>query len=186
MKFKRSQKVNGLPLELSFIKDHLRVTGDDEDGLIKLYANSAVDLIYKHTWHLLRREEFTFYLDDWEELLIPISPIISVDSVKYYDSDGVQQTLATSDWYADVQECPGKVFFDNTPNLEDDRYNAIEVTVTAGYLNKTATPDGVLNLFLILLTDLYENRQSIDRSNSYEVSGHISNMMNTYSLQVIL
>ena len=184
MKFKRTQKVNGLPLELSIIKDHLRVTNDDEDGLIKLYANAAVDMVYHETWHLLKQFEYTFYLDDWEELKIPICPIASVDSVKYYNTAGTLTTL--SDWYADTQDTPGKVFFDDTPSLEDDRYNAIEVKVTAGYTDHTEIPDGVLNLFLLILTDRYENRQSVDRTNHYEIPRSAKHLAALHSKQIIL
>jgi uncharacterized phiE125 gp8 family phage protein len=186
MKFKKTEKVNGLPLELSLLKDHLRVTGDDEGRLIAQYANAAVDIVYHETWHLLKQFEYTFYLDDWEELKIPIYPIVSVDSVKYYNSSNVLTTLSSGDWYADLQECPGRVYFDNEPNLYDDRFNAIEVVVTAGYASHRDIPDGVLSLFLLVLTDLYENRQGVDRTAHHELPRGAAHLARLHSKQIIL
>ena len=183
---KRTEKINGLPLELSMLKTHLRVTGDDEDGLIAQYANAAVDIVYHETWHLLKQFEYTFYLHDWEELKIPIYPIISIDSVKYYNSDNVLTTLPSGDWYADTENCPGRVYFDNEPNLYDDRYNAIEVKLTAGYASKADIPDGVLSLFLLILTALYENRQSVDRMTHTEIPRTAAHLARLHSKQVIL
>lgn len=66
---------------------------------------------------------------------LPRSPVISVLSVKFYDANGVQQTLDPQDYQVDDKSEPGFVL--PAPGRAwpetADRINAVEVQFTCGY-----------------------------------------------------
>ena len=72
----------------------------------------------------------------WTQCLeLTISPLASITSVKYYDEDGVLQTLAASKYTTESNRIYGMVWFNDTmdyPALSTDRPEPIEVAYVAG------------------------------------------------------
>ena len=95
------------------------------------------------------------------KLSLQTYPVTSVYSVTYQDSDGVTQTVAAADYYVDNFARPSKlVFKQNTPSQD------ITVQFTAGYTdlsspNPYPCPAGVKAAILLMVGNLYENRESI-------------------------
>jgi len=90
------------------------------------------------TWKLLL-DEFPSGLGDGDDAIRPpLPPLISVSSIKYIDTAGVQQTLAAADYLVDAASRPGRIcpaYGESWPSTRAQP-NAVEVTFVAGY----ATP----------------------------------------------
>lgn len=86
-----------------------------------------------------------------EAVKLPKSPLASVEHVKYYDADGVQQTLDPQDYQVDAESEPGYIV--PAPGrawpATDTRINAVEVQCVCGYgLTDASVPDAVKSYVL--------------------------------------
>lgn len=98
------------------------------------------------------------------EIVIPLPPLQTVDSIKYWDANGVQQTLDPSTYIVDNVSEPARV----TPAVGTswpstlNRVNAVEVRFTAGYgADGTTIPAGIKQWMLMRITDAFENREAV-------------------------
>jgi uncharacterized phiE125 gp8 family phage protein len=91
------------------------------------------------------------------ELLMP--PIMSVESVKFIDENGDQQTLDPQDYFLDSVSEPGYLVptAGRAWPTTQDRINAVEVEYTAGY-TASAIPTPVKQWVLLAVGDMYEQR----------------------------
>lgn len=150
-----------LPVSLEEAKQQVRANEcDDEDGLIGVYVNAATAAAADRLQRTLVPTRYQLTLDSFPtaiELLMP--PIVSVQSVKYIDVIGVQQTLDPLDYILDRVSEPGYL----VPDLgrawpkTQDRINAVEVEYTAGYPD-SVVPAPIKQWILLAIGDLYEQR----------------------------
>lgn len=72
----------------------------------------------------------------WCQMIeLTVSPLASITSVKYYDDDDVQQTLASSKYYSEASRIYGNVWFNDEmdyPALSQNRPEPIEIEYLAG------------------------------------------------------
>lgn len=168
MRIKAGDKPIGLAYPLSKVKEYLRVTGTDQDAVISQLINSAVDIIEHETWIVLHSRSFTMYMDDFTMLtngrlapsaLIAKYPVTAISSVKYYDTSNSLQTMSASDYSTDIQSNLTRIYFENTYNVYNDRFNAVEIAFTAGYADWHDIPDQYVQCLLALVHELYDGRQ---------------------------
>ena len=163
MRIVRTQKPAGLAIGLEAVKTHLRLLGyDDENSLVASYVDSACEFIFQRTWKVIQSASYTAYLDKFEsDVTIKMNPVTALSSIKYYDVDGVQQTMVNgTDYYYSLNGNFARIHFINEPTLEDNRYDAIEIAFTAGYSNQFDIPDDLIHCLKILVADAFNNRNS--------------------------
>lgn len=122
--------------------------------------NAAVDMYRTETWRLIQQTSFTGYIDKWETIQFELYPITGITSVKYYDTSGTLQTLATSDYEYSLNGSYGRLRFINTYNLRDKDYDNIEIAFTAGYATSEEVPDEDMRIIMHLVRDMYDHRSS--------------------------
>jgi uncharacterized phiE125 gp8 family phage protein len=93
----------------------------------------------------------------WNAIDVPLPTLQSVTSVKYYDPDGVQQTMDPAGYIASGQQI---VPVDAWPDYDTTRPGAVTVRFTAGYGNATAVPAAIKAAILLYIGDLYANREA--------------------------
>lgn len=152
-------------LGMSRVKEHLRVDGTQDDDLIRSYAQAAFDHIEGVTWRALVTQTLKLTLPRFATpILLPRDPIQSVDSVKYLDLNGDEQTLTVSDdWVAYTDSNPVQVRPAYQKSWPSARFvpDAIRVTFTAGYgTNVRDLPDSIVQAALLIIGDLFEHRES--------------------------
>jgi uncharacterized phiE125 gp8 family phage protein len=157
------------PVSLSDAKLHCRALADvpDEDPTLAAYIRAARELGEGHTGRGWLTQTWRFVCDEWaDDLWLPMAgPLQSVTSVKYYDSDGVLQTLASSAYVVDTSSVPGRLCrAPNTswPSLQADRSSwRIEVIYVVGQTSVAAIPS-MFKVGLFLMVDhLWENRSAV-------------------------
>jgi len=136
------------PITVNEAKDHARITQDQEDGLIlswilsaRQFAEDALQRgLYTQTWKL-NLDRFA------DEISLPMAgPLQSVTTVKYYDTSGVLQTLASTVYAVDTVSRPGRVLLapdQSWPSLQSDRRGGVEITYVVGWSSVADIPERI-------------------------------------------
>lgn len=152
---------------LSAIKAHLRVASEltDEDDLIAAYVAAAWEFAEALTWRQLLTATLRLTLPAWEcPLLLPKPPLVSVESVKYYDAENELQTWDAANYRvhttAGVSEIH-PVYGVSFPSLYP-RGDAVQVEYVAGYGEAAADmPPSLLHAVKLLVGQYYEHREEV-------------------------
>lgn len=181
------------PLQLSDAKVHLRVetTMTDDDTLITLLIVAARQYAEQITSRSFCTQSWKYVLDSFPGgysypvapygteyslpatgILLEKGPIQSIDSIKYLDMTGAQQTLANTVYVADLtgplaRITPkfGQIWPPTLPQIA-----AVEVAFTAGFGVAAAVPQAVKQWMLLRIGALYENREEIVTGRSIQVT----------------
>lgn len=159
-------------------KMHMRVESDDENDYIGALIATAVLTIEAFLRRKLITQDWKLYLDGFpfiqnysrcRTISFPFSPVQSVTSVKYYDTNGVQQTLApNTDYDVHIEGDPGFI----VPSFS--RYwpvtrlmpNAVEIVYKVGYGDDaTKIPPPIVHAVKMLANHWYENREPVSIGN---------------------
>lgn len=157
------------PISVAEAKSQCRVDHTDDDTLIGVLVNAVTTYVdgwrgilgrclVNQTWKI-NLEEFC---DD--EILLPFGDLVSVGSVKYYDSSNTQQTVSSS-YYSALQSVRGPIIAlksTYTWPVVYDREDAIEVQWTAGFgAAASNVPDAIRQAMLMHVAHLYDNRSAV-------------------------
>lgn len=149
------------------LKHHLRVDGSDDDSYIDGLLSATTDMlegpngmlggkaIGEQTWKFT-----TGRASGDSKIYLPITPVKSITSIKYYDADNVQQTatVAEFDFYSNEDQAYIKPKTGESWASMYDRADAVEVVYVCGYVT---TPDTLLHALKLLVGHFYENRESV-------------------------
>lgn len=125
-----------LVVTLEEIKQHLVVEHDDDDALISRYVQAAIGFAESRCERSLRLRRFKAFSGCWpiDGVLLRNGPVRRIESVSYFDTDGVLQTLATDTWQAVPHNSEHVLsFYSAPPAPKHGRKDAVSVTYVAGY-----------------------------------------------------
>lgn len=155
------------PVTVAELKAHARITNDEEDVKLAGYITAAREHIEGLTGRAFATQSREASLD-WFPCFSVIrfgrAPLISVESVKYLDGDGVEQTLAASEYVVDVRSEPGELqlalnaSWPKTANLR----NCVRISYTCGY---ASTPAVLKQAVLFLAAHWYEQGLPVNVGN---------------------
>lgn len=153
------------PLTLSEAKLHCRVDHSDEDTLITALISTAREFAERSTGRTLAQRTFTMSMtafpDGGADIIVHRSPLISVQSVYYYNDAGANTLMVSGTDYRVRTGCiPGRISLPVTgttwpiTSAVDD---AVRVSYTAG----GSVPACAKQAMLMLVGHWYENRESV-------------------------
>ena len=150
-------------VSLSEAKSQLRVDTTDEDTLIQDLIYVAQSQVEDYCNLDLTPATYDLNLTDFptKYITLPKWPVSSITSVKYYDSAGVQQTWAGTNYYFNAYAKPAIVFYTDSaslPSLTTSRFDIVTVRFVTGWTSPELMPKMLKQAVLIALTDLYETR----------------------------
>lgn len=175
------------PVTLDEAKLHLRVDHDEEDALISSLIMASRTFVEQFTGRALVEQTWELVIDEFpiREIEIPRPPLISVNSVKYDDSSGTEQTLSTSDYSVDNVSEPGWVVpvVSGWPGVFEG-INSVRINFVAGYASNNSPPTDTIPAslkaaVLLQLGNLYENRES-------QVVGTVVNQLPTGGIEHLM
>lgn len=155
------------PVSVDELKSHARITNDEEDMKLAGYITAAREHIEGLTGRALAtqsREAAFDWFPCFAVIRFGMAPLLSVESVKYLDGDGVEQTLAPSEYVVDARSEPGELqlainaSWPNTANLR----NAVRIAYTCGY---ASTPAVLKQAILFLSAHWYEQGLPVNVGN---------------------
>jgi uncharacterized phiE125 gp8 family phage protein len=152
-------------------KTHLKIEADAEDDYVAGLILDAQDYLEKEVsghrqimpaTYDVRAEDFAA----WPDVLpLPRPPLSSVTSVKYFDADGVETTVAASTYLVRTPwRQPGTIELapdQSWPtDLQTDRRQPVTIRIVAGYASEAAVPRNVRRAILLLCGHWHLNRES--------------------------
>ena len=132
--------------------------------MLQAYIDAAVKTAEDRTNRALMEQTWRATLDKVPSLIrINKTPLISVTSIQYYDSDGSLQTLSSDDYIVDGDGEPWRII--PAPGISfpstQDRLNAVTITFKAGYASESLVPKNIIAGILMIVDDLWKNRGTI-------------------------
>lgn len=155
------------PVTLDDAKLHLRVDGTDEDVLIQSYITAARVYCEGIQNRAFVTQTWELWLDSFpgtDIIEIPLPPLQSISSIKYYDASNVEATFAAASYFVDVKSEPGRVCLNDGyswPSTTLRAINGVCVTFVAGYGADVLVPQSVKQAILLLVSHFYEHRESV-------------------------
>jgi uncharacterized phiE125 gp8 family phage protein len=152
------------PVSLDEAKTHLRVTHTDDDQYINALLLAATKWAEDFQCRTYVSRTHTMYLDNWETIIRPTySPLVSVTTIKYLDTDGNQKTLSDTQYRVDTNTEPGRITEAYNCSWPDIRLviNTIEIEYEAGYGTVAAVPDDVKAAIKLIVGHFYEHREPV-------------------------
>ena len=157
---------SGAPITLAEAKLHCRVDYSDDDMLID-------GLIAAATEHLDGRRGYLgrcLITQGWEYrrhafpqcgvIELPLPPLQSVESVKYIDDAGVEQTLAADHYVVDSATHEGQIrraYNVVWPVTRREEF-AVHIAFTAGFGDAEDVPQPIKSAMLMIIEQLYDKR----------------------------
>lgn len=151
-------------ITLEDAKAHLRVQHAAEDALITALIDSAYRHAETRTGRIFDTATRTLVLDGFGSttgaIELPWTPVQSVDSVEYVDPDGITQTLLAPPLRLDTRPLYPVLLpqWDTDWPATIDEPESVTITATVGMAE---TPGDVRAALLLLIGNLYENRESV-------------------------
>jgi uncharacterized phiE125 gp8 family phage protein len=141
-----------LAVSLDAARAAARLDGTDMDTELEQAVRTYTEEAEHITGRAFIAQTWALTLDGFpDEIELPKPPLVSVAHIKYYDTDGVQQTLATAAYLIDAASEPGLIL----PAIGSQwprtyaRKNAVEVEYACGYgATDAAVPDGIKGYIL--------------------------------------
>ncbi len=159
------------PVDLDSVKQHLRVDTTDDDILIQTYIKAARLHAEAFSNRAYCTKTIEYYLDAFpseDHIDIPLPPLVSISSIKYYDTANTDYLFplapaaASTVYYVDTYSEPGRVvlvYGGQWPSTTLRPANGVLITYVAGYGLAQVVPQNVKMAMLLLIGDYYENRE---------------------------
>lgn len=152
------------PLTYAEVKAFLRLNDDSEQTFVTTLITIARQIVEGQTWRPLISQSWALQFDASELNLfisnINKAPIISIDSVTYYDVNNALQTLSPTLYETDIYGNPARFRLKSIPTVYD-RMGALIVNFVCGYTNASAVPQAIKQAMLLIIGHLYENRSDV-------------------------
>lgn len=156
------------PVTVTEVKEHTRVSGDDQDTTIGKWITSGRELAE----HAQRRAyvsqtlEISFDKFPSVPFFLPRPPVTEVKIMKYYDTENAETEIYNSDtptgsesnYLIDIDSEPARITLSygcSWPSVVLRDINAFKVKYDAGY---TSVPENVKDAIMLYCDWRYENR----------------------------
>ncbi|MCP4366335.1 MAG: hypothetical protein GY800_13710 [Planctomycetes bacterium] len=145
------------PLSLADAKEHLIIDDDLHNTLISSAITAAREYVEEYTGRALVSQTREMAFDSFpDEIDLSKMPVLSITSIKYYDTDDTEQTMDSGDYVLDDYSLNHRVICpDGWPSTNGDTNN-VKVRYIAGY---ETVPEPVVWAIKLLVGDAMENRE---------------------------
>ncbi len=125
-----------LPVLLSEARDFLKISQQDEDAIITSYIRAATDACESFIGRKLIKQQWQLTFNDWNDgvIQIPLSPILTIDKIEYWNAGAFQEITATN-YLLDDTSYQAKILPQLHYQWPDPARNiaGIRITVSAGF-----------------------------------------------------
>ena len=154
-----------LPVTLAEAKAHLRIDHADEDALITALIETATAGAEHETGRALMAQTWEIALDAFPAAIeLTRTPVQSITSVTYANSEGVQTVLSDALYSLDAADEFGwayvvPAYAGAWPETRDE-INAVKVRYVAGYADAESVPAAIKSWILLQVGAMYAHRES--------------------------
>jgi uncharacterized phiE125 gp8 family phage protein len=122
-----------LAVSLADARNAARIDGTNSDADIEIEVRAITAEAEHFTGRAIINRPLGVTLDAFPDVIELPPPLISVTSVKYFDNEGIERTLAPSAYIVDPTSEPGRVTPVDTWPATQDRIGAVNVVAVCGY-----------------------------------------------------
>lgn len=139
------------------------MTNTTGDPMLNMLITAARQHVETYLKRKLITQTLDLYLDQFPCWTINLPPLQSVTAITYFDSNGVEQTLASDQYLVDSTTQPARITpaFGLVWPVTQWRNNAVKVRFVAGYGAASAVPACVKNWMLIRIKTLWDQRDQL-------------------------
>lgn len=160
------------PVSLLEACSHLRINPGDDDVQVALLIQSAREAVEVLTRRALMPTVFDATFDGFpydpvtlasRGFALPRNPVTAVASVKYYAATtGTDTTMTSTDYYTSLAQPVARVWpaYGVAWPAIQVRPDGVRIRFTAGYASASAVPAAIKQAILILVADMWENREA--------------------------
>ncbi len=154
-----------IPVTVDEARDHMRITATDENELIESLINVATDYVETFTRRRLLNTTESVTMDGFPDGYEPLySPLSSVTSIAYTDTNGDSATVTASVYDVDTTTEPGMIrlaYGQTWPSDLRGDANGVTLTYIAGYSSDaTEVPESLKMAIRLLVAHWHENREA--------------------------
>ncbi len=172
-------------VDAATVMSHLRVSDAGEQTIIESYRDAATRMCEQHTGYAIGQQRWRLSLSAFSgrSIRIPLPPLVSVQSVKYYDLSGTLQTVDSSNYYVDPNQLLGEVTIKPGMNWPAtlNRSDAVMIEFTCG--NSSVDAD-IVAAILLMTGHFYENREAVTGFTLSELPFGVSSLLSPYVVPV--
>jgi uncharacterized phiE125 gp8 family phage protein len=136
------------PVTTAEVKSAIRVDISTDDTRLDNLTTAIREEYETIKRRTLVTTTFDLFLDcfpssDYVPIILPRPPLASITTIKYYDTDGNQQTWSSALYEVDTNIHPGRVKpidGESWPDTDDNKYGLVEIRFVAGYGAAAAVP----------------------------------------------
>ncbi len=137
---------SGNVVSIATLAEHLRIDAREEDVVLGDLLSEAVAAVEEYTRRRLLTQTWDESFDRFANpLVLSETPVQSVTSVTYIDSNGELQTLSADIWefaYLDGQPCVRRKYDQDWPSVRSHK-DVVIVRYVAGYGDSGDVPDSL-------------------------------------------
>lgn len=157
------------PVSLIEAKNYLRISDNDDDPLINSLVTAIRQKAENWTRRLLITQTWTLWMDsvpDRKTIIIPHSPLQSVNHIKSYDSIDAVSIFDSSNYLVDSVSTPGRIGLKENQTWPNDlrRINALEIEFVAGFGDEFSVPESIKQGILQWVKLLFANKSKLYES----------------------
>jgi len=143
---------------------HIGASDDSHDGELQSMIAAAREEWERDTSTALINRTIEHRLPQFLGVIkLTVRPAVSVESIKYIDNDGNEQTLDTGDYYLDIDEIRFRSGFNRPPLAQ--RSEAVRIRYIAGYGDDSKfCPELDRMAIKLSLANRFEDRDMISAS----------------------
>lgn len=183
------------PVTLAEAKDHLNFDSDDKDELIESYISAARGFVENFCHIVIAEALFEVTYDGFpaSPVELPKAPLLSVESIKYDDENGDEQTLDDEAYSVDTSGPFGRVEVsgDGWP-ATDGTTNSVRIRFWAGYPQESGSSPSVVDAphelkhaMLLMIGHFFANREAVGESSLAAMPLAVESLIGPYRVPVI-
>lgn len=156
------------PVSLSEAKLHLRVENNLEDAFIGSLITAARQMAEHYTGRVFVNQTIQTATDEFSDpIVLPVSPVIAIVSVKYIDANGAEQTISSGNYvlHKDDQSPYIRPAYGTAWPSVRGQDDAVRISYTAGYGAAADVPAAIKQYILLHVANYYKNRESLNVGN---------------------
>ena len=167
------------PVTLNRMKEHFRVSHDDDDEYIRELIRAARERAETFTGRsFVTRSILASYTEFESVITLDPEPVVQVTKVEIRTSDDVWTTLDSSAYNTELLPAVSFASVPEGMKTANGREPIIRITYTTGYTTTNPVPYTVKQAIMMIARTLYDNREDV-------VKGMTINAIPTTSMHLL-